>query len=73
MYIVSLQPPNSLPLSTCSDPLLPPERPAGLRPSGCLPPPARLHLPHLPGPQPLSCGDDFSWQRILEPFPLQRR
>lgn len=60
--------PYSLPLSQ-----------PGSSPSGhlLLPTPSSLNHPHgldhphLPGPRPVSCGNDFSWQRILEPFPPQ--
>lgn len=31
--------------------------------------PHGLYHPHLPGPRPVSRGNDFSWQRLLEPFP----
>lgn len=70
MYIVSLQPTSSLPGSTCSDPL-PHSHEDSYPLATPSPQPAWLPPPHLPGPQPVSGGNDFSWQRILEPSPPQ--
>lgn len=55
-------------LSTCSTPHPPTARPASLHPLAT----CTHHQPscasHRPSPQPVSCGDDFSWQRRPRPF-----